>query len=182
MQDTWCRFPSLSPVYHFLLNEMRSPTRLPLAMPQQSCYSRSKGNHIRKPLGKNLLNDLTPTIFTVAFAPQNARKDRNWFQLEFDIFVAHTLKATKASAPRTAVCGDGIAAVFHFPESTHPSKNLNASLIHNTVHKDFIFPAHSDTLWRQSVLPLKSLLSRKIWSFDIQEITVICKTRLICQG
>lgn len=29
---------------------------------------------------------------------------------------------------------------------------------------------------------LKSLLSRKIWSFDIQEITAICKARLMCQG
>ena len=112
---------------------------------------------------------------------QNAGEDRNWFQPESTISGAHTLNAAEASTPWAAVCRDGIAAGFHFPESTHPSKNLNASLIHNTMHKDFIFPAHSDTLWKQSVLPLKSLLSRKIWSFDIQEITVICKTRLICQ-
>lgn len=44
------------------------------------------------------------------------------------------------------------------------------------------FPARGDILWRQSILLLKSLLSRKIWSFDIQEITVICKARLMCQG
>lgn len=45
-----------------------------------------------------------------------------------------------------------MVVVFHFPESSHPPKNLNASLINNTVHKDFIFspcPVQSDILWKQ---------------------------------
>lgn len=129
-----------------------------------------------------MFNGPTHTIFTGTFTPTKCRERQELVSTHTAISLAHTLNAARDSIPQAAVCGDGIAAVFHFPESTHPSKNLNASLIHNTVHKDFIFPAHSDTLWRQSVLPLKSLLSRKIWSFDIQEITVICKTRLICQG
>lgn len=139
-------------------------------------YLRSKGNHVRFvkcPDYHCIYSDIYPIKMR-----QRQELASTWIRY----FCSPHADYRQSIHSLGGGCRDGIAAVFHFPESTHPSKNLNASLIHNTLHKDFIFPAHSDTLWRQSVLPLKSLLSRKIWSFDIQEITVICKTRLICQG
>lgn len=58
----------------------------------------------------------------------------------------------QASFPSATAYKAQMVAVFHFPESSHPPKNLNASLINNTVHKDFIFfpcPVQSDILWKQ---------------------------------
>lgn len=177
IQDTWYTCHNYFLLILFSPNEMCCPLRYPLSITNKAIIAEAKWIMLG-----GLLNALTHNIFIVTFTPPKCRERQEMVSIWIRYFCGPHAECRQSLHSLGGGCGDGTAAVFHFPESTHPSKNLNASLIHNTVHKDFIFPAHSDTLWRQSVLPLKSLLSRKIWSFDIQEITVICKTRLICQG